>query len=96
MNEKRYYVYIISNSWVTVLYIGVTNNLNRRLLEHQTKVFDGFSKRYNINKLLHYEVYSDANEAIAPEKQIKRWGRQKKMNLIKKENPKLKDLNIGL
>ena len=88
-----FYVYIISNNFRNVLYIGVTRNLERRLYEHKNKLIDGFSKKYNLNVLLFYETTEYALDAIAREKQLKKWNREKKFNLIKSINPELKDLS---
>lgn len=88
-----FYVYIISNNFRNVLYIGVTRNLKRRLYEHKNKLIDGFSKKYNLNVLLFYETTEYALDAIAREKQLKKWNRDKKFALIKSVNPKLRDLS---
>ena len=88
-----FYVYIISNNFRNVLYIGVTKNLERRLYEHKNKLIDGFSKKYNLNVLLFYETTEYPLDAIAREKQLKKWNREKKFNLIKSINPELKDLS---
>lgn len=90
--EKQYYVYIMTNQRNTVLYTGVTNNLARRVFEHRQKLIDGFTKRYNVDKLAYYEIFDDVNYAIAREKQIKGGSRQKKIDLIEKVNPEWKDL----
>lgn len=89
---KTGYVYIIGNRWKTTLYIGVTSNLKRRILEHKAGCGSGFSKRYNLNELLYFEVIPGMLAAIAREKQLKNWHRDWKWNLVKKTNPKLKDL----
>ena len=83
--KKNYYVYILSNKSNT-LYIGVTNNLQRRLFEHKNKLVKGFTNRYNLNKLIFYEVFSNPEEAISAEKMIKKWSRVKKINLKKTKN----------
>lgn len=88
-----FYVYIISNNFRNVLYIGVTRNIERRLYEHKNKLIDGFSKKYNLNVLLFYEITEYALDAIAREKQLKKWNRDKKFALIKSVNPKLRDLS---
>ena len=88
-----FYVYIISNNFRNVLYIGVTRNIERRLYEHKNKLIDGFSKKYNLNVLLFYETTEYPLDAIAREKQLKKWNREKKFNLIKSINPELKDLS---
>jgi len=92
-HTKNYYVYILTNYEKTVLYIGVTNNLERRLSEHKQELIDGFTKKYKCKYLMYYEDYSDVNDAIAREKQLKRWVRTKKENLINKLNPDWKDLS---
>ena len=88
-----FYVYIISNNFRNVLYIGVTRNLERRLYEHKNKLIDEFSKKYNLNVLLFYETTEYPLDAIAREKQLKKWNRDKKFALIKSVNPKLRDLS---
>ena len=87
-----YYIYILTNKTNRVLYIGVTNNLPRRLYEHQNKLIDGFTKRYNLNKLVYCEEYSEIEMAIAREKQLKGWVRRKKNDLIESVNPSWNDL----
>ncbi len=90
---KEYYVYILSNYTRTVLYIGVTNSLDRRVVEHIVKVDPAsFASRYNTKHLVYYEHFLSRNDAIRREKQLKNWGREKKMLLIKKQNPTVKDL----
>ena len=88
-----YYVYILTNSRKTVLYIGVTNNLERRLYEHKKGFLDGFSKKYNVNNLVYYETTQDVNSAISREKQLKSWSRSKKEALINSVNPLWNDLS---
>ena len=83
---NRYYVYIMTNNSKT-LYIGITSNLHRRVYEHKQKLANGFTKKYNINTLVYYEITNDVNAAIAREKQIKRWRREKKIKLIEDFNP---------
>lgn len=92
MDEKQYYVYIMTNKNNTVLYTGVTNNLIRRVLEHRAGIGSKFTSRYNVNKLVFFECTSDINDAIAREKQIKAGSRQKKIDLIEKMNAEWKDL----
>lgn len=89
-----YYVYILTTKNNKMLYIGVTNDLQRRLYEHKNKILDGFSKKYNISKLVHYEEFHDAEEAIAREKQLKGWTRLKKNALIETENPSWDELSF--
>ncbi len=91
MNE--YYVYILTNKGNTTLYIGVTNNLKRRLYEHKNDLVDGFSKRYKLHKLIYWESGPNIEEAIAREKQLKRWSRKCKENLINGMNPNWVDLS---
>ncbi len=76
----------------TVIYTGITNNLIRRMFEHKCKFIDGFTKKYNVNKLVYWECFDDPESAINREKQIKAGSRQKKINLIVKDNPNFKDL----
>jgi putative endonuclease len=90
--SKEYFVYIATNEYNSVLYVGVTNNLERRIYEHQNKLVKGFTEKYNINKLIFFENFSDVNDAIAAEKKIKGWTRKKKFDLILSQNPKLEDL----
>ena len=90
-----YYVYILSNWDDSVLYIGVTNDLVRRLYEHKNHLIDGFTKKYNVNKLVYYEHTSDVRSAIEREKQLKGWTRAKKNTLIQKANPDWKDLSLS-
>jgi putative endonuclease len=74
------------------MYVGVTNNLFRRVFEHKNKVVDGFTKKYNIDRLIYFEQFQDINQAIIREKQIKSWRREKKINLVKFKNPKFENL----
>jgi len=91
MSDRQYCVYILTNAYNTVLYTGVTNNLTRRVLEHRAGK-SGFTKRYNLTKLVYYECGDDVNMAIFREKQIKAGSRQKKLDLINSMNPEWKDL----
>ncbi|HLF77702.1 MAG TPA: GIY-YIG nuclease family protein [Dehalococcoidia bacterium] len=88
----NYYVYILTNHTCSVLYTGVTNDLRRRVLQHKEKQIDGFTKRYNIDRLVYYEVAEEAGAAIDREKQIKGGSRQRKMNLIDAFNATWRDL----
>lgn len=88
-----YYVYILTNKSNEVLYIGVTNNLSRRVCEHKNEEVEGFTKRYHLHKLVFFEEFSDINDAIACEKRLKRWTRAKKNALIESKNPNWKDLS---
>jgi len=89
---EHYYVYIMTNKYNTVLYTGVTNDLIRRVYEHKNKLVEGFTAKYNLTKLVYYEIFNDVKEAINREKQIKGWKREKKENLINAFNPDWKDL----
>ena len=92
MSRKYYCVYIITNNRNTVLYTGVTGELIGRIFHHKNKSVSSFSSKYNINKLVYYEIYEDVNQAIAREKQIKGGSRKKKIELVNKKNPDWKDL----
>lgn len=89
-------VYILTNKSNNVLYVGVTNNILRRVYEHKEKLEDGFTAQYNLNKLVYYEFYDDMVNAIIREKQLKGGSRIKKMELINKFNPDWKDLYSSL
>ena len=91
-----YYVYILTNRTNTVLYTGVTNDLIRRTYEHKQSLIDRFTKRYRLHKLIHYEQFDDAKNAIEREKKIKGWTRAKKNSLISLSNSKWIDLYPGL
>jgi len=90
---KSYYVYILTNWDSSVMYIGVTNDLERRLFEHKNKLVPGFSSKYKIDKLVYYEETPDVKAAIAREKQLKSWRREKKSALVASVNPEWKDLS---
>ena len=92
MNFRDYYTYIMASNSGT-LYIGVTNDLTRRISEHKQDLIDGFTKKYGCHKLVYYENYSDIKQAIAREKQLKKWNRNKKQELINKLNPHWQDLS---
>ncbi len=89
---KQYYVYILTSKKNGTLYLGVTNNLLKRAYEHKNNLVDGFTKKYNIHRLVYYEETGDVNSAITREKQMKKWKRKWKMELIEKFNPDWKDL----
>ena len=91
--NKTYAVYILTNYNETTFYIGVTGNLQKRIWEHKNKVVEGFTKKYNVDKLVYYELTEDVELALNREKQLKRWHRQWKINLIKEMNPEFKDLS---
>jgi len=92
---KDYYVYIMTNNYAT-LYTGVTNNLERRVYEHKHKLVPGFTKKYNLTRLVWYEAGNDIWAAIAREKQIKGWVRARKVALIESMNPDWEDLSVKL
>lgn len=89
---REYCVYLMTNAHNTVIYCGVTNNLVRRVYEHKSGLGGIFTKKYNVNKLVYYEVGDNANAALAREKQIKGGSRQKKIDLVNSVNPEWKDL----
>ena len=91
---RQYFVYMMTNASRT-LYVGVTNNLERRVSEHKQKLVPGFTSRYNITRLVYAETYPDPRSAIAREKQIKGWRRSKKVALIEAANPTWQDLSEG-
>ena len=91
--QHNYYVYILSNRNNRVIYVGMTNDLHKRLYQHRHKLAEGFSSKYNVNRLVYYEHSRDVNAAIAREKEIKKWRRVKKNKLIGKMNPDWKDLS---
>jgi putative endonuclease len=92
--NKQYYVYIMTNKGNRALYTGVTNDLQRRVYEHKNKLVKGFTKKYNVIKLVFYEVCNDIESAILREKQIKGWLRAKKIALIESMNPEWRDLSL--
>lgn len=92
MNSKQYYVYILFNKKNGTLYVGVTNDLVKRVWQHKNKVVDGFTKQYGIDKLGYYEVFNDINSAISREKQLKGGNRKTKLELIELNNPNWNDL----
>ena len=89
----NYYVYILTNWDDSVMYVGVTNNLERRLYEHRNHLVDGFTKKYNVHKLVYYEYTNDVYSALEREKQLKGWSRAKKNALVAKSNPTWSDLS---
>jgi len=91
--QKQFYTYIATNKANSVLYTGITNNIARRMYEHKNKLIAGFTAKYNVNKLVFLESFSNPQEAIAAEKMIKGWLRKKKIALIEKGNPQWKDLS---
>ena len=89
---NHFFVYFMTNRWKNVLYVGVTNNLERRYYEHSRKLVPGFTKKYNVDRLVYWEPFQDIRLAIAREKEIKGWSRAKKVQLIEGENREWKDL----
>ena len=94
--NKNYFVYILTNTYNTVFYTGMTNNLDFRAFTHKNKIINSFTKRYNIWKLVYYELFTDVNDTIAREKQVKDYRREKKLKLIKSMNPEFRDLGKGI
>lgn len=94
--KNQYYIYILANKRNGTLYIGVTSNLVKRVYEHKNNIIEGFSKKYNIHKLVYYEITNDIESAIRREKQLKKWNRKWKINLIENSNPEWIDLYFGL
>jgi putative endonuclease len=95
LQMSQYFVYILTNKSNKVLYIGVTNNLERRMYEHRNEMIDGFTKKYNLTKLVYFEEASDVKSAIEREKQLKNWHRDWKISLINQVNPNWDDLSEG-
>ena len=93
---EKYYVYILSNYGYKTLYIGVTNNLKRRVYEHKNKLMEGFTSKYNLKYLLYFEETTDIKSAIQREKNLKKWNRDWKLELIRKTNPTFRDLSEDL
>ncbi|MEA1994830.1 MAG: GIY-YIG nuclease family protein [Campylobacterota bacterium] len=93
---NTYYVYILASKKNGTLYIGVTDNLIRRVYEHKNDIVDGFTKKYHVHKLVYYEQTNDINSAIQREKQLKKWRRQWKIDLIEKNNPNWDDFYKAL
>ena len=92
--EKTYYVYLLTNWNNEVMYVGVTNNLERRVYEHKNKLVEGFTQKYNVHKLVCFESTDDVLAAIEREKQIKKWRREKKNRLVEQMNPTWADLSL--
>jgi putative endonuclease len=91
--SHNYYVYLLTNWNNKVIYVGMTNDLQRRIYEHKNKSVRGFTSRYNVNKLVYFEHMTDVLQAIAREKEIKKWRREKKNRLVESMNPEWKDLS---
>ena len=94
MRTRTFYVYMMAGKFRT-LYTGVTNNLERRVVEHKRKLVPGFTSKYNLNRLVHFETFGDIRDAIQREKQIKGWLRAKKVALVIAHNPAWSDLSEG-
>jgi putative endonuclease len=94
--EKIYYTYMTASKRNGTLYVGVTSNIKRRIYEHKNGLIDGFTKKYKVDKLMHFETTNNIISAIQREKQIKKWNRKWKIELIEKENPCWKDLYYEL
>ncbi len=92
MEDKQFYVYILTNKPYGVFYVGVTSDLVKRVYEHKEGVVDGFSKRYNTKMLVYYEIFGDPENAIKREKRLKRWSREWKIEAINQFNPDWRDL----
>jgi putative endonuclease len=96
MSSDRFYVYLLSSKRNGTLYIGVTSDLLKRVHEHKNNLVEGFTKKYNVHKLVYYEATEDVNSAITREKQLKKWKRRWKIEPIKKKNPEWRDLYFEL
>lgn len=96
MNQKQFCIYILASKRNGTLYVGVTSNLKNRILQHKTKVIKGFTEKYNVTILVYYELHENAESAITRERDIKRWYRKWKLELIEKSNPNWKDLYFDL
>ena len=92
---KKYHIYFLTNANNTVLYIGVTSNLLKRIYQHKTKTYKGFTSKYNCEKLVYFEEFDTPSEAIAREKQLKAGSRKRKNDLVNLENPNWNDLSDG-
>lgn len=92
MHSKTYYVYIMASKRNGTLYVGVTNDLIKRAYQHKNNLADGFTKKYSVHSLVYYETTNDIKSALAREKQLKKWKRQWKLELIERDNPEWNDL----
>jgi putative endonuclease len=93
--ETQYYVYLLTNWNNKVIYVGVTNDLERRMYEHKNKLVKGFTEKYNVDKLVYFEATSEIMTALAREKEIKKWRREKKNDLVASKNPHWADLSLS-
>jgi putative endonuclease len=96
MEARSFYVYILASRIGGTLYIGVTNDLIRRVAQHKSKAAEGFTKRYDVERLVYFECFADIENAIRREKRLKKWTRAWKISLIEKENPNWNDLYAGI
>ncbi|MCK1398287.1 GIY-YIG nuclease family protein [Bradyrhizobium sp. 4] len=96
MGTRHYYVYILASKIGGTLYIGVTNDLIRRVAEHKSKVIESFTEKYDVARLVYFEQFDDPENAIKREKRLKKWNRAWKVRLIEKSNPKWNDLYPGI
>ena len=96
MENKQYYVYILASKKYGTLYTGVTSNLPKRIYEHQQNIVEGFTKKYAIHQLVYFETHHQIYEALTREKQIKKWKRQWRVNLIEQHNPRWINLTNGV
>ncbi|MCL5017310.1 MAG: GIY-YIG nuclease family protein [Patescibacteria group bacterium] len=94
--DKYYFVYLMTNKNNAVIYTGVTNDLKKRVFQHKNKIVKGFTKKYNITKLVYFEIFDNSYNAISREKQIKAGSRKKKIDLVNKINSEWKDLYFSL
>jgi putative endonuclease len=94
-DDKHYYVYLLANWNNRVLYIGVTNDLERRIYEHKNKLVKGFTEKYNVHKLVYFEETGDVNAALGREKEIKKWRGEKKDALVTSSNPQWSELKLS-
>ena len=92
--ERKYYVYLLPNWNNKVIYVVMTSDLQKRIYEHKHKLVKGFTEKYNVNKLVYYEETTDVHATLAREKEIKKWRREKKDNLVKTMNPTWRDLSL--
>jgi putative endonuclease len=92
---RSYFVYILASQRNGTLYIGVTNDLSRRMYEHKNGLFEGFTKKYDVKILVHYEMTENIEGALDREKQLKKWNRKWKLKLIEEDNPEWKDLSLS-
>jgi putative endonuclease len=93
--ERNYYVYLLTNWNNSVMYVGMTNNLERRVYEHKYGLVQGFTKKYHVHRLVYFEETGDVKAALAREKEIKKWRREKKNGLVLSNNPEWQDLSEG-